>query len=105
MAYIQVYYDGALIDEVELHNKTITVGRGRQCDIRIDNAGVSSHHASILKIGDRYAIQDENSRNGLFINGKRVPHRPLQFGDEIQLLKHTLRFVKTQRAAPPQLAS
>jgi predicted Ser/Thr protein kinase len=47
---------------------------------------ISRRHARILRTGDGFAIQDEHSRNGTFVNGERIegPH-VLRTGDEVQL--------------------
>ena len=51
----------------------LTVGRSTECDIVIDNKLVSRKHASIQKIRDVYFLKDENSTNGTYLNGKRLP--------------------------------
>ncbi|MGH2331337.1 FHA domain-containing protein [Thermoanaerobacter mathranii] len=49
-----------------------TIGRSEKCDIVIESPYVSARHAIIRKRGRRFYIQDLNSTNGTFINGKRV---------------------------------
>ncbi|MFV9568215.1 FHA domain-containing protein [Thermoanaerobacter mathranii] len=49
-----------------------TIGRSEGCDIVIESPYVSARHAIIRKRGRRFYIQDLNSTNGTFINGKRV---------------------------------
>ncbi len=91
MAHIQIYYRDILKDEVELQSDVTTIGRSYDSDILIDNAGVSSHHAKIIKVGDDFIIEDNASRNGIFVNGKRVSRQPLNYGDDIEISKHTLK--------------
>ena len=81
MAHIQVFYRDLLKDEVELLSDVTTIGRNSDSDIRIDNAGVSAHHAKIIKEGDDFLIEDSGSRNGTFVNGKRVSRHMLTEGD------------------------
>ena len=55
-----------------------TIGRGEQCDITIPDEDVSRQHASILIRNGGVWVQDDNSRNGVFVNGKRVVRRPVE---------------------------
>lgn len=50
----------------------VTIGRSRQCDVKIDNESVSKLHAKLVcdpNTGGYYII-DETSRNGTCINGE-----------------------------------
>jgi predicted component of type VI protein secretion system len=93
MAFVQVYFDGSLEYEIELQDKVTTIGRGADCDIVIDNSGVSELHARIRRQGKALVIEDAKSTNGVFVNGQRVHSQYLNFGDEIVVLKHQLRLV------------
>ena len=57
-----------------------TIGRGSDCDVVLPGSEVSRHHAELVQIGSDWVIRDLNSRNGLFVNGRRVPHEALQPG-------------------------
>lgn len=54
--------------------RPVTIGRSRNCVLRIPDASVSSVHARLFfDRGDcNYYVTDENSRNGTYVNGKRV---------------------------------
>lgn len=95
MAHIQVYYRDLLKDEVELDSDVTTIGRSYDSDIIIDNAGVSAHHARIIRKGDEFIIEDAASRNGIFVNGKRITSQPLNFDDDVEISKHILRLSAT----------
>jgi FHA domain-containing protein len=63
-----------------------TVGRSRNCDIVLDDAGVSRQHAKVIRWGESWAIEDLGSTNGLHVNGSTVSEpRELHDGDRIQL--------------------
>jgi pSer/pThr/pTyr-binding forkhead associated (FHA) protein len=96
MAHIQVFYRDLLKDEVELLSDVTTIGRNSDSDIKIDNAGVSAHHAKIIKEGDGFIIADTESRNGTFVNGKRISRHLLSDGDEVIISKHILKLTNTE---------
>ena len=48
------------------------LGRHPGCDLRIDNPRVSGEHASVHWIGDRWELRDLGSRNGTFVDGRRL---------------------------------
>lgn len=52
--------------------RTFSVGRGEDCDIRIDDAEVSRRHMVVTAAQGRWSLQD-HSRNGVFRDGERVP--------------------------------
>jgi pSer/pThr/pTyr-binding forkhead associated (FHA) protein len=100
MAHIQVFYRDLLKDEVELLSDVTTIGRNSDSDIKIDNAGVSAHHAKIIKEGDDFVILDTDSRNGTFVNGRRVSRYLLSAGDEVIISKHILKLTNTESQLP-----
>lgn len=71
-----------------------TIGRADDCDIVVDNPYVSSKHAMIRKKGKKYIIQDLNSTNGTFVNGRRVKNiARLKNEDVIKLGNEEYRFL------------
>lgn len=78
--------------KVELVAK-ITIGRGTDNDVVIDNKLASRHHAIIQKIKNAYFIKDDNSTNGTLINGMKIPkdkYVKLNPGDKITIGNATL---------------
>lgn len=51
---------------------TLTIGRGADNDITIDDDFVSHHHARVLLMNTRWHIEDLGSRNGCSVNGVSV---------------------------------
>ncbi len=67
----------------------LTLGRSEDCDIRLDDQGVSREHARVLLHNDAVWVQDAGSRNGCFVNGRRlVRHKQLAPGDELKVGEH-----------------
>ncbi|MCP4448395.1 MAG: FHA domain-containing protein [Myxococcales bacterium] len=75
-------------------DKPATIGRSRNCDVRVENESVSKVHASILldRGSGGYFVIDQGSRNGTYLNGERVLARQrtslwsgayLSFGDAV----------------------
>ncbi|MBN1356214.1 FHA domain-containing protein [bacterium] len=69
-----------------LSSKILTIGRGPANPIQIVDTSVSRQHAQLRFMEDHYIITDMNSRNGTFINTKRIRQpTPLQNGDTVQI--------------------
>ncbi len=99
MAYLRVYLNNALLDQFELTDDTLTIGRARDNDIVLDNPGVSSHHAVVKAKGIGHVLVDRNSTNGTFINNKRIKEQELAFRDEIQIYNFVLKYMPRARLA------
>jgi serine phosphatase RsbU (regulator of sigma subunit) len=70
--------------QFNLKNEKISLGRSGDNDIPIQDPFSSGHHALIYPKDSRYMIRDNNSKNGTFLNGKRVQRETeLNKGDEI----------------------
>ena len=50
----------------------VVLGRHPDCDIRVPDETVSRRHARIISEANAYFVEDLGSRNGTFLNGKRV---------------------------------
>jgi hypothetical protein len=62
------------------------IGRSRDCDVVLDDAGVSRRHAELRPGPDGWAVHDLGSTNGLRVNGRQVRGTsPLQSGDRVEL--------------------
>jgi DNA-binding response OmpR family regulator len=84
-------------------NKPITtIGRWKDNDVVIPDRWVSRYHAQVRHEGTHYVIEDLDSKNGLFLNGKRVTEPvPLENGDRIQISpRYSLTFVDSEATAP-----
>ena len=69
-----------------LHGNEVLIGRGSECDIVLPERQVSRMHARVRSEGDRFFIEDLDSKNGTFINGQQLKgERELRDGDEIEL--------------------
>ncbi len=94
MARLVLSLDGQVMAEYNMNKERYTVGRLPDNDIRIDNAAVSGHHSLIINILNDSFLEDLNSTNGTYVNGKLIKKHALQHGDVITVGHHQLRFVE-----------
>ena len=90
MVRVLLKYKGAVVKEVMLRSQVTTIGRKPDNDIVIDNQAVSGHHAQLIKNSNDLAIEDLQSLNGTYLNGKKVSKIELYDGDIVSLGVHTL---------------
>lgn len=76
--------------------KINTIGRATDSDIIIDDPYLSSKHALISKRGPRMIIQDLNSTNGTFLNGKKVK-KPMHLRENDEIVLGIKKFVFLRR--------
>jgi len=80
-----------------------TIGRDPDCDVVIDNVGISRLHATIEVVGDSFILRDCDSENGLTLNGEACREGRLVHGDMIGLNKFLLRFSNQALEDPANL--
>ena len=96
MARLILSLDGQTLAEYNMTKERYTVGRLPDNDIRIDNAAVSGHHSLIINILNDSFLEDLNSTNGTYVNGKLIKKHALQHDDVITVGHHQLRYVDDQ---------
>ena len=77
----------------DIREGVVTVGRGPESDIFLDDVTVSRKHAEIERGERGYRISDVGSLNGTYVNRVRVDAVDLRNGDEIQVGKYRFKFV------------
>jgi len=78
-----VFRGDAVESEIRLTGSPVRLGRHARNDVVLDDSlnGVSRFHAEIRPEGNSYVIVDLNSRNGVWINGRRIKDKaPLSLG-------------------------
>jgi len=88
-----VSIDGVVIKEVQLTKDRTTLGRRPYNDIVIDNLAVSGEHAVMQMSGAEVFLEDLNSTNGTYVNGKAIKKQQLQNGDTVEIGKYKIKFV------------
>ncbi|MBS0612611.1 MAG: FHA domain-containing protein [Proteobacteria bacterium] len=98
MARLLLSLDGQVLAEYNMNKERYTIGRLPDNDIRIDNPAVSGHHSLIINILNDSFLEDLNSTNGTYVNGKLIKKHAMQHGDVITVGHHQLRFVDQQES-------
>jgi pSer/pThr/pTyr-binding forkhead associated (FHA) protein len=88
-----VSIDGVVIKEVQLTKDRTTLGRRPYNDIVIDNLAVSGEHAVLQMSGNEVYLEDLNSTNGTYINGKAVKKQLLANADTIEIGKYKIKYI------------
>jgi len=98
MARLVLSLDSQVMAEYNMNKERYTIGRLPDNDIRIDNPAVSGHHSLIINILNDSFLEDLNSTNGTYVNGKLIKKHALQHGDVVTVGHHQLRFVEDDEA-------
>jgi pSer/pThr/pTyr-binding forkhead associated (FHA) protein len=70
------------------------IGRRATADIVLDDSTVSRRHALVLDRDGTPVIADDRSRNGVYVNGRRVREAALHHGDEVQIGARIMRYLE-----------
>jgi hypothetical protein len=71
-----------------------TIGRSPDCGIFLDDVTVSRRHAELVERDGHWLVEDGGSLNGTFVNRRRVESAELEDGDELQIGKYRLTFLR-----------
>lgn len=93
---------GRTLERFELDKPSVKIGRNEDCEVTIDNLGVSRYHAEIVEKDGFYVLRDLKSNNGTFVNGRRIEAYNLNDGDEISIGKFTISFSGKSNVALPE---
>ena len=93
MGKLVVSLDGVVIKEVQITKDKTTLGRRPYNDIVIDNLAVSGEHAVLQMVGQDVFIEDLNSTNGTYINGKAIKKQLLSHNDTVEIGKYKIKYL------------
>jgi hypothetical protein len=93
MGKLVVSLDGVVIKEVQITKDKTTLGRRPYNDMVIDNLAVSGEHAVLQMVGNDVFIEDLNSTNGTYINGKAVKKQLLAHNDTVEIGKYKIKYL------------
>jgi len=103
---IRLALKGRPVQSYTFDKDVITVGRSPDCDIVLDNAGVSRNHVRIVQTpGGYYEVEDLGSSNGTFVNDTQVQREYLMNNDVVRVGKFTMwvNYETDRRESPANL--
>ncbi len=101
MPKLIVSIDGVVIKDVTLAKDRTTLGRRPYNDIVVDNLAISGEHAVLHMIGSDVYLEDLNSTNGTYVNGRAIKKQALEHNDVIEVGKYKIRFMGGQVPVGP----
>jgi hypothetical protein len=101
MPVLVVKFEGSVLRRISTNGDSITIGRGPENAISIDNLAVSNRHAQIRSEQGHLVVEDLDSLNGTFVNSQRVKRSALKGGDVVLIGKHSIYVEETGRGEPP----
>ncbi|NQU09481.1 FHA domain-containing protein [bacterium] len=81
---VQINKTGSVVKSWELRDDPVQIGRGDDVQIKIDDHEMSRRHCEITGNSGRHSIQDQNSTNGTWVNGRRITSAILKVNDQIK---------------------
>jgi ABC transport system ATP-binding/permease protein len=90
-ATARVMMGGNEVSVIPLRDKLV-FGRASECDVAMNDAGVSRQHASVERSSTGFLLTDLRSRGGSFVNGHRFERHELVIGDQVQIGPFFFRF-------------
>jgi len=94
MARLILSLGAQIMAEYNMNKERYTIGRLPDSDVHIDNPAVSGHHSLIINILNDSFLEDLNSTNGTYVNGKMIKKHVLQHDDIITVGHHQMRFIE-----------
>ena len=82
-------------EHFEVSGDRLTIGRSTECDLILQNKGVSSRHAQIVQREKVWWLQDLGSSNGTVFRKKRILQQVLSPGDEFGILNYRFTFAES----------
>ena len=95
-AHLVLSLNSSVLGEFPLNKERITIGRRPENDIQVDNLAVSGQHCAIITILNDSFLEDLDSTNGTFVNGKLVKKHALKNGDVVSIGKHELKYINDE---------
>jgi serine phosphatase RsbU (regulator of sigma subunit)/pSer/pThr/pTyr-binding forkhead associated (FHA) protein len=102
MAFLELLKGSVPGARFELNGEQAVIGRSADCEVPIDVPAVSRRHAAIVNSNGRFFLEDLESRNGTFLNNRRLAEKeraPLRDNDRLLICDHEFRFHDRHAAA------
>ena len=84
------------VEKAFASKSTIIFGRGTNADVTLDSLNISRQHSSISRNNGSFELKDLGSKNGTYVNGKKISSSPITMGDFIQLGPYQIKLVSNE---------
>jgi pSer/pThr/pTyr-binding forkhead associated (FHA) protein len=98
----QITNDGYSMERWDIDEESVVVGRSGRAQVSVEDEGLSRRHFLIMHDGENYVLKDLSSRNGTWVDGRRVLAEKLHHNDRI-LAGNTLFLFAHPPAMPATL--
>lgn len=89
------------MQEIDLTESKVLIGRSELCDVSIESRFVSKHHALLVRTDNALHLLDLNSTNGTFVNSHRIQSKVLRHDDIISVGNHGIKLICPAYRARP----
>jgi len=90
---IQRRIDGSTVEQWEITDKPLTIGRAEPADVRVKDDRISRQHCTVALKGGKYFVTDLKSTNGTWVNNERVTEVELKPNDKLRLGQTIVAFM------------
>jgi hypothetical protein len=87
-----VTLNGETLKETTMERSRFLIGRSQHNDLSISSKHISRHHALLVRKGTVTLLMDLNSRNGTYVNSRRISNQVLMHDDIITIGHHGIKF-------------
>ena len=85
---------GRVGESFSVEGERMSIGRRPDSEVFLDDVTVSRDHALLISRADQWYLDDCGSLNGTYVNRSRIESQRLQEGDELQIGKYKLTFIR-----------
>jgi hypothetical protein len=89
---ISIINNGKLVRTVDLGAGEMIIGRGDEVAIQLKHPLISRKHARVILTPAGYVVEDQGTKNGTFVKGRRVQRHRLLDGDELEIADFLLQY-------------
>lgn len=82
---------------IPLAKDVVVIGRGQDCDLVLEDNNLSRRHCQIRRVPGQFRLEDLQSKNGTYVNGRRVEWMDLSPGDLITIGDQMLVFKQDEK--------
>jgi pSer/pThr/pTyr-binding forkhead associated (FHA) protein/tetratricopeptide (TPR) repeat protein len=88
---IEIFRQGQLLQEMDLKDSEVWMGRDESCKIRLDDRAVSRRHAVFRDVKGAFEVEKVSEFGAMKLNGRLADHSLLKPGDRIEVGPYEIR--------------